>query len=68
MAEKKNKMLEDIDEITNWLEMRNAEISKGKTDVVETVERDTVIEELKQKNPDLLKAIYLLAFESYNGF
>ena len=29
MAEKKNKMLEDIDEITSWLEMRNAEISKG---------------------------------------
>ncbi len=39
-----------------------------KTDVVETVEKDTVIEELRQKNPDLLKAIYLLAFESYNGF
>ena len=39
-----------------------------KTDVVETVEKDTVIEELKQKNPDLLKAIYILAFESYNGF
>lgn len=39
-----------------------------KTDVVETVEKDTVIDELKQKNPDLLKAIYLLAFESYNGF
>ena len=38
------------------------------TDVVETVEKDTVIEELKQKNPDLLKALYLLAFESYNGF
>ena len=30
--------------------------------------KDTVIEELKQKNPDLLKAIYMLAFESYNGF
>ncbi len=39
-----------------------------KTDVVDTVEKDTVIEELKQKNPDLLKAIYLLTFESYNGF
>ncbi len=39
-----------------------------KTDVVETVEKDTVIDELKKKNPDLLKAIYLLAFESYNGF
>lgn len=36
--------------------------------VVETVEKDTVIEELKSKNPNLLKAIYLLAFESYNGF
>lgn len=39
-----------------------------KTDVVETVEKDTVIDELKAKNPDLLKAIYLLAFETYNGF
>lgn len=39
-----------------------------KADVVETVEKDTVIEELKAKNPDLLKAIYLLAFETYNGF
>ncbi len=39
-----------------------------KTDAVETVEKDTVIEELKTKNPDLLKALYLLAFESYNGF
>ncbi len=39
-----------------------------KTDVVDTVEKDTVIDELKAKNPDLLKAIYLLAFETYNGF
>ncbi len=39
-----------------------------KADVVETVEKDTVFEELKAKNPDLLKAIYLLAFETYNGF
>lgn len=39
-----------------------------KTDVVDTVEKDTVIDELKTKNPDLLKAIYLLAFETYNGF
>ena len=37
-------------------------------DVVDTVEKDTVIDELKAKNPDLLKAIYLLAFETYNGF
>lgn len=36
--------------------------------VVNTVEQDTVIDELKAKNPDLLKAIYLLAFETYNGF
>lgn len=36
--------------------------------VVDTVEQDTVINELKAKNPDLLKAIYLLAFETYNGF
>lgn len=39
-----------------------------KNDVVDTVEQDTVIDELKAKNPDLLKAIYLLAFETYNGF
>ncbi len=39
-----------------------------KTDMVETVEKDTVIDELKERNPDLLKAIYILAFESYNGF
>jgi len=39
-----------------------------KNDVVDTVEKDTVIDELKAKNPDLLKAIYLLAFETYNGF
>lgn len=39
-----------------------------KTDKVETVESDTVINELKAKNRDLLKAIYLLAFETYNGF
>lgn len=38
------------------------------TDVVETVGNDTVIDELRRKNPDLLKAMYLLAFESYNGF
>lgn len=39
-----------------------------KTDVIETIEKDTVIEELKAKNPDLLKSLYLLAFETYNGF
>lgn len=39
-----------------------------KTDTVDTVENDTVIDELRAKNPDLLKAIYLLAFETYNGF
>lgn len=39
-----------------------------KTDAVDTVEKDTVIDELKVKDPDLLKAIYMLAFEKYNGF
>lgn len=33
-----------------------------------TVQRDTVIEELQSKNPDTLKALYLLAFETYEGF
>lgn len=37
-------------------------------DAIQTVAEDSVLEELKQKNPDLLKALYLLAFESYNGF
>ena len=32
------------------------------------LEKDTVIDELKAKNPDLLKALYLLAFEKYEGF
>ena len=29
---------------------------------------DTVIDELREKNPDLLKALYLLAFKEYEGF
>lgn len=32
------------------------------------VSEDTVIIELQEKNPDLLKALYLLAFEEYEGF
>lgn len=40
-------------------------ISQGS---IRTVEDDTVISELKQKNPDMLKALYLIAFETYNGF
>jgi type II restriction enzyme len=35
---------------------------------IETVQKDTVIEELKQKSPDTLKALYLLAFQTYEGF
>ena len=35
---------------------------------VRVVEQDTVVEELSKKNPDLLKSLYLLAFESYLGF
>ena len=35
---------------------------------VKTVEKDTVVEELREKDPDLLKALYILAFESYLGF
>lgn len=29
---------------------------------------DTVVNELREKNPDLLKALYLLAFREYEGF
>lgn len=32
------------------------------------VSEDTVIEELQAKNPDILKSLYLLAFETYEGF
>ena len=32
------------------------------------VKQDTVVEELKRKDPDTLKALYLLAFETYEGF
>lgn len=35
---------------------------------VPTVSPDTVIEELIRKNPDTLSALYLLAFETYEGF
>lgn len=35
---------------------------------VKTVEKDTVVDELRKKDPNLLKALYLLAFESYIGF
>ena len=31
-------------------------------------EEDTVLKELKEKDPDLLKSIYLLAFNTYEGF
>lgn len=35
---------------------------------VSVVQNDTVVEELNQKNPDTLKALYMLAFETYEGF
>lgn len=35
---------------------------------VSVVQNDTVVEELNQKNPDTLKALYILAFETYEGF
>ncbi len=38
------------------------------SNTVTTVKHDTVIEELRLKNPDTLKALYMLAFESYEGF
>ena len=36
--------------------------------VVPTVESDSVIDELRSKNPDTLSALYMLAFEKYEGF
>ncbi|WP_107598190.1 Eco47II family restriction endonuclease [Clostridioides difficile] len=35
---------------------------------VVTVEKDSVIDELRLKNPDMLKSLYMLAFKSYEGF
>ena len=32
------------------------------------VEDDTVISELRSKNPDILKSLYMLAFSTYEGF
>ncbi len=34
----------------------------------DVTQHDTVIEELQDKNKDMLKALYLLAFGTYNGF
>lgn len=42
------------------------EVVDGNADL--TVANDTVLSELAAKNPDTLKALYLLAFESYEGF
>ena len=39
-----------------------------KANAVATVQQDTVVDELRRKNPDTLKALYLLAFETYEGF
>lgn len=33
-----------------------------------SIKKDTVLKELTTKNPNLLKALYLLAFEDYEGF
>ena len=38
------------------------------SNIVNTVQSDTVIEELKKENSDTLKALYMLAFETYEGF
>lgn len=35
---------------------------------IPVAEKDTVFDELKNKNPDIFKALYLLAFETYWGF
>lgn len=35
---------------------------------VHPIGKDTVLEELAKKSPDLLKGLYLLAFKTYEGF
>lgn len=42
------------------------ELMRGKSVLKKT--EDTVIEELRKKNKDILKALYMLAFETYEGF
>lgn len=37
-------------------------------DAIKMVQEDTVIDELKKLNPDMLTALYLLAFGTYEGF
>ena len=37
-------------------------------DAIKMVQEDTVIDELKKINPDMLTALYLLAFGTYEGF
>ena len=32
------------------------------------VEKDTVLDELRVNNPDILKSLYMLAFSTYEGF
>ena len=39
-----------------------------KSDFVNKIGKDTVYKELKRENDDLLKALYLLAFKTYEGF
>jgi len=39
-----------------------------KSDFVNKIGKDTVYKELKKENDDLLKALYLLAFRTYEGF
>lgn len=36
--------------------------------IIKTVGKDTVIDELREKHPDTLTALYLLAFSTYEGF
>ncbi len=39
-----------------------------KTNSVPLVQPDSVVDELKQSNPDMLMSLYLLAFKTYDGF
>ena len=48
-----------LPELINEIISENKELQVGS---------DTVIDELKENNPDLLQALYLLAFKEYEGF
>ena len=57
-----------LDAFMRILNIYQWQLKKLEENKIPTVEKDTVLEELKAKNLDMFKALYFLAFESYNYF